>query len=265
MFEFLSKFLPQFVYPLGFACLLMLGLLIFGNMHKFARLFLAWALMALWLGGNQWVAAGLVYSLERQYAPLEDAATADVIVLLGGATHAPEPPRPTVELNGAVDRIVYAAVLYHEGRAPYILVSGGRFAWEGGQTSTPAEEMRDILMMLGVPESAILLEGASRNTQENATLSLPILQEYDARRVLLVTSATHMPRSVFLFEQLGLEVLPAPTDFSISDADWQGLMRPSWETLALNIMPQAGYLNGTTSALKEYIGMVVAQVRRESN
>jgi uncharacterized SAM-binding protein YcdF (DUF218 family) len=166
-----------------------------------------------------------------------------------------------VELNGGGDRVYYAATLYHEGKAPYILASGGRLPWDADQQSPPAVEMSIILQALGVPQEAIWLEPESRNTEENAAFSAPILQEHGAQSILLVTSATHMPRAVYLFEQQGFEVIPAPTDFSITDADWEQLWHPDIENFLLGFFPQSSYLGSTTSAMKEYIGRVVAGLR----
>jgi uncharacterized SAM-binding protein YcdF (DUF218 family) len=91
--------------------------------------------------------------------------------------------------------------------------------------------------------------------------SAPILQEQGVESILLVTSATHMPRAVYLFDGQGFEVIPAPTDFSITDADWEQLWHPDIESFLLGFFPQSSYLGSTTSALKEYIGKAVAGMR----
>ena len=58
-----------------------------------------------------------------------------------------------------------------------------------------ADAIVEMLGVLGVPREAIRMEGQSRNTRENAVNSLPLVQSLGARRVLLVTSAVHMPRA----------------------------------------------------------------------
>jgi len=233
-------------------------MLLFGKLKRGSKVAL-WVVLAMILvSSNRWTAASLVYSLERQYVPEGELPSADAIVLLGGGTEPQSAPRRTVELNGSGDRVFYAATLYHEGKAPYILASGGRLPWEANPESTPAAEMSTILQALGVPPEAIWLEPESRNTEDNAAFSASILQEHGAQRILLVTSAAHMPRAVFLFEQQGLEVIPAPTDFNITDADWELLWNPDVENFLLDFFPQSGNLSMTTSAVKEYIGRAVA-------
>ncbi len=261
MLLFISKFLPIFIYPLGLVWLTILGLLLFGKLKRGPRIVL-WLLLALiFLSSNRWTASSLTYSLERQYIPEGELPQADAIVLLGGGTEPKTEPRRTVEFNGAGDRVYYAATLYHEGKAPSILASGGRLPWEASPDSPPAVEMSVILQALGVPQEAIWLEPGSRNTEENAAFSAPILQEQGVESILLVTSAMHMPRAVYLFELQGFEVIPAPTDFSITDADWELLWHPDIENFLLGIFPHASNLSMTTSALKEYIGRTVAGLR----
>jgi uncharacterized SAM-binding protein YcdF (DUF218 family) len=86
------------------------------------------------------------------------------------------------------------------------------------------------------------------------------MQERGIRRVLLVTSAMHMPRSLRIFQRQGIEAIPAPTDFLITQ---QEINEPSSSPQAtlLNLVPDADRLQNTTRALKEYIGTVVYHLR----
>jgi uncharacterized SAM-binding protein YcdF (DUF218 family) len=261
---FLSKLLPLFFYPLGLACLLILALLAFAHMKRWQKSVLGLALLLLWLGGNSWVAYGLTRSLEWQYLPQGELPQADAIVVLGGGTEPQDYPRQTVELNGAGDRVLYAADLYQQGKAPYILASGGRLPWAADQTSTPASEMNSLLQKLGVPQEVIWLETRSVNTQENASYAKPILEEHNVKRILLVTSARHMPRAVRLFEGLGFDVIPAATDFTVTQSEWNHLMHPDWQTFVLGLFPDVSALSMSTSALKEYLGIAVYQLEEAS-
>jgi uncharacterized SAM-binding protein YcdF (DUF218 family) len=257
MFVLLSKLLPLFIYPVGIILVLLIAALL---VHRQAlrRVFLAAALLVLLMAGNHWTAVSLVRSLERRYLPPAQDIQADAIVLLGGGTEVMAPPRPIPEVNGAGDRVIYAAQLYRDGQAPFILATGGRIAWSGQPESTPAQEMAALLEFMGIPEADIVLEANSQNTYENAAFSAPLLSTRGAQRILLVTSAMHMPRAVGWFEAAGFEVIPAPTDYIISDAEWQALWHPGFAGFLLNSFPSAGSLNLTTNAIKEYIGLAVA-------
>jgi uncharacterized SAM-binding protein YcdF (DUF218 family) len=219
------------------------------------------SLLVLVLGSNRWVSYGLARSLEWQYLPPTDLPQAEVIVVLGGGTESAQYPRPSVEVNAAGDRVLHAARLYRQGKAPAILVSGGNIVWLGGRSMTPAEEMADLLAMLAVPPNAIWLQPGSQNTQEDAAYSAQLLKEKGIQRVLLVTSAMHMPRSVALFRHLGIDVIPAPADYTITQAGWDSLFSPDPQALLVNMLPNASSLSLTTNALKEYLGLFVYGLR----
>ncbi len=260
MFIFLSKLLPNFVYPLGLVCIFIILALILYRKPAWQRLVLVLALVVIWLGSTRWIALGMVRSLEWRYLPMTQMPSADAIVLLGGGTESAEHPRQTVELNSSGDRVLYAAWLYKQGKAPHILLSGGLIDWlDTG--STPAEDMAVILDMMGVPKEALWLESTSRNTYENAVNSRKFLNEKGINRIILVTSALHMPRSVDLFKHQGFDVIPAPTDYSVTQATWQRLTDPNLATQLLNLMPSIDNLSSVTRALKEYLGMLVYRLR----
>jgi len=261
MFVYLSKLLPQFVYPLGLASLLLFfALFRIRRNPKAATWMLVFAFLLILMGGNRIASAALVRSLERQYLPAEKLPQVDAIVLLGGGTESPDSPRPITEINGAGDRVLYAAELYHQGLATRIILSGGNVNFSGMRGTTPAEEMREILLNLSVPEEALWLENKSQNTAENAEFTAELLRERYIKTIILVTSALHMPRSVELFEAQGINVVPAPTDYSITDRAWQELLSFRYAQIPFNIIPSSGALNQTTNALHEYFGMAVNRV-----
>ena len=260
MFLFLSKLLPLFLYPLGLACILMVvALVMWWRRSRWVPFPISLALMVLLLASNNWVANGLVQSLEWQHLPPKTIPTADAIVILGGATKSAFPPRPGVDLSEQGDRVLYGAQLYREGKAPLVIASGGRIDWRGGGPSESAD-MAQILKTLGVPSSAILQDPTSLNTHENAVNVQKIIQQRGIRRILLVTSAMHMPRSLRIFQRQGIDAIPAPTDFLVSQ---QELEEPnsSPQAIMLSLIPDTERIDRTTRALKEYIGMAVYRLR----
>ena len=105
--------------------------------------------------------------------------------------------------------------------------------------------MAELLREWGVPAAVILQESTSRTTRENRDNSLLLLQAHNARRILLVTSALHMPRALALFQAIDLEVIPAPTDFETRFPSNAHLLR--W-------LPDAQALADGSRAFKEYLG-----------
>jgi uncharacterized SAM-binding protein YcdF (DUF218 family) len=248
----LTKLLPLFVYPLGMAIMLFLAgfLLLWIRRKRSAVLLIFLSLVLLWSASTQVAAEFVLYSLERRYPPLalEEIPTADAIVLLGGVTRGRVPGTGLTDLGGGADRIIHAARLFKAGKAPLLVLSGGN---EPGYPSE-AEDMADILQLMDIPADSILLETKSRNTQQNALYSQKIFQQQGIKKILLVTSATHMRRAEAIFSGIGVSVLPAATDYQLVDR------APSF----LDWLPQAGALEMTTKGIKEYIGYWVYLITR---
>jgi len=261
MFIFLSKLLPLFAYPLGLACLLLALALIFHRNNK-ARWGLALAaLLILWLSSTTGLSNLLARSLEYRYKPPDEIPSTEVAVVLGGGTEPALPPRAAVEINSAGDRVLFAAELYRQDIVKHLLLTGGEISWQTGGFSSPAEDMATILTSIGIPEEALWLETKSRNTYENALYSAEMLAENGIQTILLVTSAMHMPRAVALFEAQGFEVIPLPVDYSVTDTVLVDDDSSAALVKVLNVIPNVSNLSLTTAALKEYIGMLVYQLR----
>lgn len=260
MFLFLSKLLPLFLYPLGLACLLLIAaLIVWWRRPRWTPVPIFLALVVLLGASNGWVSNEIVRSLEWQYIPKAELPKADAIVLLGGSLRPAAKPRQTVEVSEQGDRALYAAYLYRQQKAPLIIASGGRIAWRGSGPPEAADTVQ-FLAEIGVPTSAILQEPDSLNTYENAANVKKILKERNLERVLLVTSAIHMPRSLRIFRHQGIDAIAAPTDFLVTE---NFLQEPNNtpEAMLLNLIPDVDRLGRTTKALKEYIGTVVYRLR----
>lgn len=260
MFVFISKLMPTLVYPLGLASLLILFALFLTRRPKLQRGVLVLAFVLLWIGGNRWVANSLARSLEQRYPAPDLVPLAEVVVVLGGGTDPLESPRRMVDINSAGDRLLAAASLYRQGKVKHILVSGGLLEWEQ-RSSTPAQDMTDLLEWLSVPRDAIWQQGESKNTYEDALFSSQFLKEKGIENILLVTSAWHMPRAIKLFQAQGLIVVPVPTDYNVTQTSWDQMLIGDWRSIFLDLFPTVGNLSLTTRMLKEYIGLFVYGLR----
>ena len=252
---FLSKVALALVSPLSMGLVLILigGVLSKLKKARLATLSRILAVTLIWVCATPIVAERLSASLERVYPPvsIENTPEADAIVVLGGAVGTIEPPRLTVDLGGASDRVLHAARLYRAQKAPRVIVSGGRFPWLG--TAPPeSEAIGELLQEWGVPESAIVLETRSLNTYQNAIETKKIVEKLRLESVLLVTSALHMPRALATFRSNGINALPAPTDFETVDRHKHTLL--DW-------LPDSAALQKTTRTIKEYLGITVYRWR----
>lgn len=254
MFFFLSKFLPLFVYPVGFVVLLLGLALLLQRWRGWQTAVLLIALLLLYLASNSWVAWQLARSLEWRYLPPPSLPHVDVIVVLGGGTRWADPPQPVPNLNEGGDRLLYAASLYQQGVADHLLLTGGALP---GATRPEAEEMADALQIMGVPEEALMLETRSLNTYENAVYTGEMLAEAGITQVVLLTSAVHMPRAAAVFSKQGIDIIPAPTDYFAVVPDWDEASRPTLSFQLLDWLPSADALWLTTRVLKEYLGLLI--------
>ncbi len=261
MFVFFSKLLPLLVYPLGSASILLILALILHKRRKLQTALIVLSIAVLWLGGSPWISALTLRSLEWRYLPPDPMPWAEAIVVLGGGTDPAEYPRSTTEINGSGDRVLYGALLYKEGKAPLVLLSGGSITFLGKHPSTPAEQMAEIMTWIGVPEDAMVLQPKSQNTYEDALYCAEILKERGIKRIILVTSAFHMPRAVGLFEHQGFMVIPAPTDYKITGQGWDNLVHADFQGMIISLLPDVNDMSLTAVAIKEYIGIAVYSLR----
>jgi len=262
MIAYLSKVLPQFVLPVGLtAILLFLTLFLIKKKPKTAFWLVLISLLLVSAAGNAYFSAFLTRSLEWRYMPPTGEVKADAIVLLGGGTEAPDTPRQMVEINSAGDRVLYAAQLYKAGAAPLIILSGGNMSYSQERSTTPAQEMQAMLVGLGVPQEALVLQSQSQNTAEDAYFTSAILAEKQIRTVILVTSAAHMERALMMFASPEISIIPAPTDYNVTQRSWENLMRWDWKTILTHVMPDGGNIARTNLILHEYLGIFFYRVK----
>lgn len=250
---FLTKLLPVFVYPLSVAIGLFLLASLLAARPRAAMVCRAVAIVGLWTASTAPVGEWALGTLEKQHPPrpIAELPQADVAIVLGGVVGGAIPPRVTSELFASGDRVLHAARIFRAGKVKRILVTGGNLPWHA---SSPPEStlMRDLLIEWGVPAAAIEIAGQSRNTYENALEIVALRERQPFASALLVTSAAHMPRAIATFQKAGVPVTPATTDVEVTNA---GLWTP------LRWLPDAGALDTTTRAIKEWIGFAAYRVR----
>jgi uncharacterized SAM-binding protein YcdF (DUF218 family) len=257
MAGFLYSLLLRMLSPTSVALVLLLAVACLRRRAALRRVCFGLALAALFIGGNGWVVRHMVESLEAQYPAPDPLPAADAILVLSGGIHAQRPPRRTVEVSEAGDRVLYGGQLYRRGHAPQVVCTGD-VGTGGIALRSEAEDMAELLEAIGVPRSAIVLETKAQNTHDHAVNLCPMFAERQIRRVLLVTSAMHMPRSmgVFLRECPAVEYIPAPTDFRMTER----LPAPWYREFAA-LLPTPGAYVGFTEATHEFIGMAYYRLR----
>ncbi|HEV7356857.1 MAG TPA: YdcF family protein [Steroidobacteraceae bacterium] len=221
--------------PGGFLLLALIGLLLLKRRPALARACLIASFASLWLLSTPVISDLLTGWVER-YPPLDlkGAADAQAIVILGGGGQralAPEYGGPAAEPL-MLERLSYGAYLAKKTGLP-VLVTG---------FSLEARAMHDSLQRnFGVETHWI--DDQAYDTFQNARNTAQLLQADGVRRIILVTRATHMGRSVEEFTSAGFEVRPAPA----------GMVAPQ-DFGVLRFVPNPDALLRSHAAIYEMVG-----------
>jgi uncharacterized SAM-binding protein YcdF (DUF218 family) len=246
----LSKLLPMLMMPLFLAIMLAAGgfYFVLKNKKRLSLLTLAYSILMLYISAIPLTARILGNWWENRFQRPENGfESADAIVVLGGFTERVTGKGDALFFGGGIDRLLSGIDLWKQGRAPVLVLSGGTNP--GSEFEKPeAETMRMFIRQYtSVPDSVLLLERLSVNTEENACFSGALLDSLGIKRdIILVTSAYHMERAHFLFKNAGFMVQPYPTDFDAV------ANRPLHFPFAL--LPSAEVLHYNSRLYREIIG-----------
>lgn len=247
MFFAASKILAWLIYPLSLGLLSLIlayGAFLLGKKRSFHVLFLL-GIVVLYLCSIGPGAAFLLRTLERKHLPPNPSGLkADAIVVLGGDLRKKVFPREDIEVDG--NRVIKGVRLFKQGAAPLMIMSGG----SGDLFDQAFKEvviMKELATQFEVPKEKIIIETESRNTRENILYTKKILDRVKAKRIILVTSAYHLPRAYALAKKAGIDAVPVPSDFYAADEGYD----------AFSFLPHPTALLHSTMALKEHVGIFV--------
>ena len=236
---YFHKILPLIASPLFIILgLIILGLIIGSKKTSFMGLIVL-VICSLPIFSNR-----LIAYLEHNYQlkNISKVEKADAIVVLSGMVRAIQTNDSlSYEFNESVDRIFAGIDLFKENKAPSLILTRGKVPWSIGIPE--GEYLRDVAIKFGVPRKKILLTENVQNTDQEAKSVKKILT-IDAPKVVLVTSAFHMPRAQKVFEEAGIHVVPFPVDFR----------NASSKLTFMHFMPSAKSIWETSFFVKEMIG-----------
>lgn len=253
MFNIIRDFFLQFFNPLAFvSVVLFISLFLIKKKPNTAIWFVVICLVIIAVFGNPYFSTFLTRSMEWRYMPNKAMEKADAILLMADGTYSSDTPRQRVEVEGEADGVLYSAMYYQQELAPVIIVSGNEYR---------VNSTKILLIELGVPEDAIILQSRASNLRQDVSLSLEIIQEKEIKSVILVTSALKMDRTMFLLRDSGLTVTPAPTNYQVTLNNWQNLTDWRWQDIVTHLLPTSAALERTSQALWEYFGLTFYRVR----
>ena len=251
MFLF-TKILSQFFFPV----LLCLGVLLLGVIRlwfapgkRAGRIVVTFGFILFALLSYQALPEALLRPLESRYPPLlsvDHIPDVKWVVVLGGG-HVSDSSLPvTCQIDSS------ALARLTEGIRLYNLLPESRLLLSGGIVFDPvsnAEIMADVAVALNVDKKDLVLEVSSRDTKDEAHFIRKIV---GSDKFIMVTSASHMVRSMALFRKQGMEPVPAPADFWIKED--HGISPGVF-------FPSSDGLKKAERAVYEYLGLAWGRIR----
>jgi uncharacterized SAM-binding protein YcdF (DUF218 family) len=198
----------------GFALVILsIGLLLLVVRPRWGRRWMVAVVLGLWFVSMPIGSNLLIRPLVRSFHSIEDpqeAGSADAIIVLGGGI---------LEVKAGADSLAYpyeatslriletARVFRLLDGRPLVIASGGISGLD--ERTTEAEIIAEALVKLHIPRDRIVIENESQTTREQAIIVSRLLKSRGIARSVLVTSPTHMWRSVAVFRAQHADVVPS--------------------------------------------------------
>jgi uncharacterized SAM-binding protein YcdF (DUF218 family) len=249
---FVIKLISLAMYPLGLSIML-LGFSLLFRIFKLKMLSLISVCLSaaiLILCSSPLFARTLIRPLEKKYTQqYPQSGECSAIVVLGGGGVSLLAPRMFPEINEAGDRIIHGARLLKKGVAPIIIPTGQDPTRQLKTLPTEAKIYKLLFVEMGVDSSKIVMEEQARTTYEHARYVAQILDSLQLKRsIMLVTTASHMPRSVAVFKKYGgFTIFTGPTDYRVTEV---------CQYRYYDYLPSIGALEIATTAIHEYYGLL---------
>ena len=246
----------KMVAPLLFPVTLTLGILLLGVLllsitrrQKAGKIVVLIGIIFLGVLSFDFFPDVLLRPLEYQYLPMLSLRNIQnrrwIVVLGGGHTSDPKLPITGQLSNASLVRLV-EAIRIHNGLPKSKLILSGGSVFE---KISDAQVLAEVAIAIGVKKEDLILEDTSKDTEDEANLIHKIVA---TEPFILVTSASHMPRSIALFKRLGMNPIPAPTDY---------LVKESQEMSPGMFYPGVSGLRKAEAAFYEYLGLAWAKLR----
>ncbi len=245
---FLSRAAVELLSPFHFSLLLLIIclLLLLTRRHRFGIVCLLCSLTILFVCGYGVGTKKTVERWESRYPAMTDAKIASLqvkkfsyIVVLGSGHVSDKRLPETSQIGGSsLYRLVEGIRLMHHFTGTKLVISGGI----GYDPVANADVVSTVAQDIGVTPDRMIIENRPRNTIQEAKILLPILAN---RPFLLVTSAIHMRRAMAIFQDLGMNPVPAPTDY---------ILKKSINGPAGDYLPSLGNLLISKRLFYEWIG-----------
>ena len=182
--------------------------------------------------------------LEKDYLPQDISIIdkADAIVVLSGMIKTIKADNGLkYEFDDSVDRILSGIDLFKNKKAPLLILTKGQLPWSIGISE--GEYLKDFAIKFGVPKESILLTENVQNTNQEAKAVKKLLNTNEIK-IILVTSAFHMPRAKKVFVASNIKVIPFAVDFGKIEK----------KVTIIDFIPSAASLSAISFVVRELLG-----------
>jgi uncharacterized SAM-binding protein YcdF (DUF218 family) len=238
---YLHKILPLIFSPLFFILsIIIFGIIIGSKKTSFV------GVVILVICSMPIVSGKMIAYLESDYElnrPSEIDTANAIVVLSGMVKTIKTKDSLDYEWSEAVDRFFAGIDLFRLNKAPTLIFTRGKVPWSIGLPE--GEFLREEAIKLGIPKKDILLTENVENTDQEAK-AIKKLFSIDNPKIILVTSAFHMPRAQLVFEAAGINVIPFPVDFKTG----------AEKLTFMSFIPSAGSFALTNFFVREMVGRI---------
>jgi len=244
----LKKITTFFVEPYGMVISFFVIWFILKNANKkkLSKLFLYIAFGLLFLFSYPPLSNSLISYLENQYPKYDYKHNVRYIHVLGSG-HNGDKTQPISSRNSDVGtkRVLEGVIIHKQIKNSKLIFTG----YEGSMSVSTAMINKKLALALGVKEEDIILGEKAKDTSQEAVFAKSIVGN---ESFVLVTSASHMPRSMMLFKSLQLKPIAAPTAYYKQDIG------------SFLSLPSPYSFIKSQIAMHEYLGMLWSKINKET-
>ena len=231
--------------PIGLFLLLIAFIYLMFNSYKKAKFFSFLALLWFALLSFQPVSDAILKPLENAYPSLIETPNVKYVLVLGSGHKSDDELSITSQIKMVgINRLVEGIRHYKNLENAKLIVSG----YGGYDENTHASMQEKLAISLGVKKEDIIRLDTPKDTKEEAIEVKKIVKN---EQIILVTSASHMKRSILLFQKEGLNVIASPTNHMAYGAD------------SLYSYFAARNIKNCEIAIHEYLGLIYSSLRGE--
>lgn len=171
---------------------------------------------------------GFICSKYENSTTKPEILDSDTVMILGGGSLYFDKTKGIYILGGTFERFLESLRLMKNNQLKRLIISGGDPRPLPQNIEGESYSFQRLSMELGVPKENIYVEAKSLNTYQEAIFIKDYLTQNNIKKIIVVTSAIHMPRSIAIFKKQGIEVIPYPVNYlehSLRDSFEWGLYR----------------------------------------